>query len=60
VTRPADFYREFPKALRGATGQKPQPQVIVAKINHEEIPPYYHGPPPPQESCGSKAEGDDT
>jgi acetolactate synthase-1/2/3 large subunit len=45
VHSPADMNKYFPQALRGATGTKktkPRPQVIVAKINRHEMPPYYH------------------
>jgi acetolactate synthase-1/2/3 large subunit len=40
VHSPADMRRVFPTALRNADAHK-QPQVIVAHINTDEIPPYY-------------------
>jgi acetolactate synthase-1/2/3 large subunit len=64
VERPAEMMAAFPKAVRGGSGRKPRPQVIVARIERSEIPPYYHGPaaqpgkPKGPAIVGSK--GDDT
>jgi acetolactate synthase I/II/III large subunit len=45
VHSPAEMNEYFPQALAGAGGsktQEPRPQVIVARINRQEAPPYYH------------------
>ena len=58
VESPADMMDAFPKAVRRAKAKKPRPQVIVARIERSEIPPYYHGPAPPQQPCpGEKSRG---
>jgi acetolactate synthase-1/2/3 large subunit len=47
IQSPAQFEAAFHNALDGAKGdeteeRKPKPQVIIARINRNEMPPYYH------------------
>jgi acetolactate synthase-1/2/3 large subunit len=49
IRSPREMNAAFRKALRRAAGsatKKPRPQVIVAQIDREEMPPYYHPPTP--------------